>query len=119
MHIQRALFFPWKRGVSERLVIADLDQFTSSLRDNQIPIMKNLTINYNKITSIAIAGNSGSGKSYTLTYLLNILKPMSDLIIVDPNLIHQAVGQEKMIFLSFIQVKIALSLTLYLKLTKI
>ncbi|MCG1652525.1 cell division protein FtsK [Staphylococcus epidermidis] len=84
MHIQRALFFPWKRGVSERLVIADLDQFTSSLRDNQIPIMKNLTINYNKITSIAIAGNSGSGKSYTLTYLLNILNPMSDLIIVDP-----------------------------------
>ncbi|MEJ7152922.1 cell division protein FtsK [Staphylococcus ureilyticus] len=84
MHIQRALFFPWKKGVSERLVIADLEQFTSSLTDNQIPIMKNLAINYNKITSIAIAGNSGSGKSYTLTYLLNILKPMSDLIIVDP-----------------------------------
>ncbi len=84
MHIQRALFFPWKKGVSERLVIANLDQFTSSLTDDQIPIMKNLTINYNKITSIAIAGNSGSGKSYTLTYLLNILKPMSDLIIVDP-----------------------------------
>ena len=32
----------------------------------------------------AICGNSGSGKSYTLTYLLSVLKHQSDLIIVDP-----------------------------------
>ena len=41
-------------------------------------------IDYNKVTSIAIAGNSGSGKSYTLTYMLSVLKNSSDLIIVDP-----------------------------------
>lgn len=48
--------------------------------------MKNLIINYDKVTSIAIAGNSGSGKSYALTYLLSVLKNISDLIIVDPKL---------------------------------
>lgn len=84
IHVQRGLFFPWKQGVSERLVIADLDQFTTSLKNNEIPIMKNLIINYDKVTSIAIAGNSGSGKSYALTYLLSVLKNISDLIIVDP-----------------------------------
>ena len=46
--------------------------------------MKNLTLDFNKVTSIAIAGNSGSGKSYVLTYFLSLLKNFSDLIIVDP-----------------------------------
>lgn len=59
IHVQRGLFFPWKKGISERLVISDLDQFTLSLRGNGIPFMKNLIINYDKVTSIAIAGNSG------------------------------------------------------------
>ena len=82
--MQRGLFFPWKKGISKRLVISDLDKFTLSLLGNDIPIMKNLVINYNNVTSIAIAGNSGSGKSYALTYLLSVLKNISDLIIVDP-----------------------------------
>ncbi|MDI1474110.1 cell division protein FtsK [Streptococcus sp. 27098_8_91] len=84
IHVQRGLFFPWKRGVSERLVIPDLETFASSLKGNNIPIMKNLTINYDKVTSLAIAGNSGSGKSYALTYLLSVLRNFSDLIIIDP-----------------------------------
>ena len=46
--------------------------------------MKNLTLDFNKVTSVAIAGNSGSGKSYALTYFLSLLKNFSDLIIVDP-----------------------------------
>ena len=57
IHVQRGLFFPWKKGVSQRLVISDLDQFALSLKGNDIPIMKNLVINYEKVTSIAIAGN--------------------------------------------------------------
>ncbi|MBF7076255.1 cell division protein FtsK [Streptococcus sp. HF-100] len=84
IHVQRGLFFPWKKGISERLIISDLDQFTSTVKENQIPLMKNLVVDYDKVTSIAIAGNSGSGKSYALTYLLSILKNISDLIIVDP-----------------------------------
>ncbi|WP_413473864.1 cell division protein FtsK [Streptococcus parauberis] len=84
IHVQRALFFPWKEGISERLIIPDLETFASSQKENQIPIMKNLTLDYNKVTSIAIAGNSGSGKSYALTYFLTLLHNFSELIIVDP-----------------------------------
>ena len=83
IHGQRGLFFPWKEGISERLVISDLDRFELEREKNIIPIMKNLTLDFNKITSVAIAGNSGSGKSYALTYFLSLLKNFSDLIIVD------------------------------------
>lgn len=84
IHVQRGLFFPWKLGISERLITPDLDEFVSNQKGNLIPIMKNLTLDYNKVTSIAIAGNSGSGKSYALTYFLSLLKNFSNLIIADP-----------------------------------
>lgn len=84
IHVQRGLFFPWKIGISERLVIPDLEEFVGNQKGNFIPIMKNLTLDYNKVTSMAIAGNSGSGKSYALTYFMTMLKNISDLIIVDP-----------------------------------
>lgn len=84
IHVQRGLFFPWKVGISERLIISDLDDFAKKHNDDIIPIMKNLTLDYNKVTSIAIAGNSGSGKSYALTYFLSHLKQISELIIIDP-----------------------------------
>ena len=84
IHVQRGLFFPWKVGISERLIIPNLEEFVGNQKGNLIPIMKNLTLDYNKVTSIAIAGNSGSGKSYALTYFLSLLKNFSDLIIVDP-----------------------------------
>ena len=29
IHVQRGLFFPWKVGISERLVIPDLEEFTA------------------------------------------------------------------------------------------
>ena len=84
IHVQRGLFFPWREGVSERLVISDLEDFASSQKENLIPIMKNLTLDYNKVNHLAIAGNSGSGKSYALTYFLSLLKGISELIIIDP-----------------------------------
>ena len=84
LHIQRGLFFPWKKGISARLAIPDLEKFSASLPQGKIPIMKNFELNLEKVNHIAIAGNSGSGKSYTLTYFLSVLKHMSDLIIIDP-----------------------------------
>lgn len=86
IHIQRGLFFPWKLGISKRLVIPDLNKYTADLPKNQIPIMENFALNIDKINHMAICGNSGSGKSYTLTYLLSVLKNMSELIIVDPKI---------------------------------
>ncbi|WP_408033670.1 cell division protein FtsK [Streptococcus uberis] len=84
IHVQRAIFFPWQKGISERLIIPDLEEFSLRQEKDLIPIMKNLTINYNKVVGIALAGESGSGKSYALTYLMSILKNFSELIIVDP-----------------------------------
>lgn len=84
IHVQRGLFFPWKKGIAKRLVIPDLEDFSTFQKDNLIPIMKNLILNYNKVTHIAIAGNSGAGKSYALIYFLSILKNISEMIIIDP-----------------------------------
>ncbi len=84
IHVQRGFFFPMMEGISERLVISDLDQFVSATSGTQIPIMKNFCIDYNKVTSMAICSNSGSGNSYALTYFLSALKCFSELMIVDP-----------------------------------
>lgn len=84
IHTARAFFFPWFKGISERLIISNLKEYVGSNHSSNLPIMKNLSINYNQVTGIVIAGNSGSGKSYFLTYLLEQLKTMSKLIIVDP-----------------------------------
>lgn len=84
IHVQRAFFFPWKKGISKRLIIKDLDDFVQRNKGTRLPLMENLVLDYEKVTSIAIAGNSGSGKSYALTYFLSLLKPISKLIIIDP-----------------------------------
>ena len=84
IHTQRALFFPWFKGISKRIVIPNLSEFVQNNQENKIPIMENLMIDYNKTVGIVVAGNSGSGKSYFLTYLLESLAKISDLIICDP-----------------------------------
>lgn len=126
IHIQRALFFPWLLGISKRLIISDLEKFASSQAGTKIPIMENLLIDYDKVTSIAIAGNSGSGKSYGLTYFLTMLKPFSDLILIDPKfdtpsrwarinnvkVIHPEMNRSKSDFVSEINEALSQSLTL-------
>ena len=84
IHTQRGLYVPWIKGISKGLVMSDVEQLANSNLGTTIPIMENLVIDYEKVTSIAIAGNSGSGKSYALTYFLSMLKPISDLIVIDP-----------------------------------
>lgn len=82
---KRAFYYPWT-GVSKRLEISDMNTYLSSNVNKIIDIMQDVSIDYDKVTSILIAGNSGSGKSYALTYLLTILhlKDISDLYIIDP-----------------------------------
>ncbi|RZI49898.1 ATP-binding protein [Lactococcus kimchii] len=84
IHTQRALFFPWFKGISKRLVIPNLTEFVQKNQEYKIPIMENLSIDYNKTVGVVVAGNSGSGKSYFLTYLLESLAKISHLIICDP-----------------------------------
>lgn len=88
LSVKRGLFFPWFKGMPTRLNITNLDSFISARQNAKeqvlIPLMKDYHIDYHKVTSIAIAGSTGSGKSMLLTYLLSALNPISQLVIVDP-----------------------------------
>lgn len=84
IHIKRAFFFPWMIGIARRIQIPDISKFANTVDPHKIPIMENFTIDFDKITHIAIAGNSGSGKSFNLIYWLNILKLFCDLVVIDP-----------------------------------
>ncbi|MER0122764.1 AAA family ATPase [Streptococcus sp. ZJ100] len=87
IHGSRAFEFPWIDGVPERLVIKNIKLYSHQLSgSNRIPLMAHgiADINIDKMTTVIISGNSGSGKSYCLTYLLEMLKPKSDLVVIDP-----------------------------------
>lgn len=85
IHTARGLFFPWYQGIPERIIIDDLSFFLASkVKEKSIPLMENLDFDYSKIYHLAIAGNSGSGKSQSLIYLMSAIKSFSDMVIVDP-----------------------------------
>lgn len=95
IHTSRSLFFPWVKGVSKRLIISDLDTFVQkNVTRNHIPIMEDFSIDLGKTVGIAIAGNSGSGKSFFGAYLLSCLRQISiqqtattkNLVVVDPKM---------------------------------
>lgn len=124
IHVKRGLLFPMKKGISKRLLISNLPKFIRDNNSTKIPLMQDLQVDYNKVTSMAICGNSGSGKSYMLTYLLSMLYPISDLIIVDPkfdspsrwarannvNVIHPNKNRSKSDFLSEVNEALSKSL---------
>lgn len=129
IHIQRGLFFPWKAGISKRLIIPDLERFSASQDSTNIPIMENLEIDYNKVNHIAISGSSGSGKSYGLVYFLTMLNPISDLVLIDPKfdtpsrwakvngvkVIHPEMNRSKSDFVSEINEALSQSLNIIYK----
>lgn len=85
IHTARGFFYPWYIGVPQRLIIDKLDIFiTTHVTEHKIPLMKNLIFDYSKIYYIAIAGNSGSGKSQSLIYIMSIILKFSDMVIIDP-----------------------------------
>lgn len=82
----RGLFFPWIEGTASRLVLTQsrYDQLSTS-GTSAIPLMHpSLTLDFDKVTHVAISGQSGSGKSYFLKYLLSYLASMGTLDLVDP-----------------------------------
>lgn len=86
-HSRRALWFDWL-PVNTRIKVPE--SYISKNQSHKIPIMSHYFVNFDTVTSILIAGNSGSGKSYFLSYLLNFLHGMnktskiSDLFVIDP-----------------------------------
>lgn len=84
IEVRRGLYFPWRKGTAQRLKFDNIEDYFANRKEKTIPLMKDFSVDYDKVTSIAIAGNSGAGKSYFLTYLLNALFNVSDLIIIDP-----------------------------------
>lgn len=80
----RSFAFPYIDGIPERLEISNFSLFSSHLEGQEIPIMKNLTLDYSRISCLAISGQTGSGKSMALSYLIRIISRFSDMVIVDP-----------------------------------
>ncbi|TGD19473.1 MULTISPECIES: cell division protein FtsK [Levilactobacillus] len=86
VHTARAFFFPWLEGIPTRLDITDMEKFKSGIAEGVLPVMANLAISIGDIAHLVIAGNSGAGKSYALTYLLEMMKEQTTLKIVDPKM---------------------------------
>lgn len=82
---QRAFFFPWKKGVSERLTGPIDDIFASFNLKKVIPLMNGLTASWNVHHTI-ICGPSGSGKSTGLRYLCEVAHRVGKVIVIYPKL---------------------------------
>lgn len=86
-HNKRALWYDWM-SVNHRVRVSE--RYISKNDSHKIPIMSHYFVNFDNVTSVLIAGNSGSGKSYFLSYLLNFLhgvteaSKISDLFVIDP-----------------------------------
>lgn len=85
MHKARAWAFPWKRGIPKRLVVNDVDSFLDlNTKDGNIWLMKNYCVNIHSLTSVAIMGLSGSGKTMLTKWLNSNVARMGKVITIDP-----------------------------------
>lgn len=85
LHKARAWAFPWQRGVSKRLVINDVDSFLSlNAKNGKIWLMENYSVNINSLTSVAIMGLSGSGKTMLTKWINSNAAKMGKVITIDP-----------------------------------
>lgn len=85
VHQARAWFFPWSVGVPRRLQINDLNEFIKNNSTNgDIWLMDRYKINVDRLTSIALMGLSGSGKTMLAKYLNNYFAFYGTVITVDP-----------------------------------
>lgn len=85
IHKARAWAFPWKRGISKRLIIDDVESFLDlNAKDGNIWLMKNYCVNINSLTSVAIMGLSGSGKTMLTKWFNSNIVRMGKIITIDP-----------------------------------
>lgn len=85
IHKARAWAFPWKRGISKRLIVNDVNSFLDQYAKNgNIWLMPNYCVNVNQLTSVAIMGLSGSGKTMLTKWLNSNIARMGKVITIDP-----------------------------------
>ena len=77
INTSRAFRFPFFKGIPERLTY-------QKLSDESFELMKNYRIDFNRIVHCLIAGSSGSGKSYALTFLISVINQFAHITVVDP-----------------------------------
>lgn len=95
IHLQRAFYYRLIPGISRRLIIEDIEAHVKNNVGDRIELMSNVSIDYSKCAHIGISGGSGAGKTTFLEYLLWNLKPISDLVLVDPKLDRPAIWAKK------------------------
>ncbi|MEG3267086.1 cell division protein FtsK [Streptococcus suis] len=82
INTSRAFRFPFFKGIPERLIYQKLSDIR--VQNERFELMKNYQIDFNRIVHCLIAGSSGSGKSYALTYLISVIQQFAHVIVVDP-----------------------------------
>lgn len=87
-HKKRAIWFDWV-PVNKKAHVSR--NYMHQNKSHSIPIMTHFFVNFDRVTSCLIAGNTGSGKSYFLSYLLDTLhmkhedgNRISELFVIDP-----------------------------------
>lgn len=71
LSMARAFFYPWKVGVSERLVAPTYDSLPISSDRYTVTLMKGMEYDLRKAPHFIISGGSGSGKTVATKYFLN------------------------------------------------
>lgn len=82
INTSRAFRFPFFKGTPERLTFQRLNDV--DVQNESFELMKNYRIDFNRIVHCLIAGSSGSGKSYALTYLISVISKFAHISVVDP-----------------------------------
>lgn len=85
IHKARAWAFPWRQGTSQRLIINNIDSFVEKNTSNEnIYLMPNYSISVKTLTSIALMGLSGSGKTQLTKFLNTNFNKLGTVITIDP-----------------------------------
>lgn len=87
----RGFFYPWRKGTPKRL-FGTIDQIVSQFDlKKEIPLMQGMTVS-RKVNTYMISGSIGSGKSYSMKTLIQIMARTTNrsgtqtakIVIIDP-----------------------------------
>ncbi|MCK8638993.1 AAA family ATPase [Fructobacillus fructosus] len=79
----RSFYFPYKIGTSKRL-IGTIDELLTHQKPNRISLMDGIDYDFNKGVHVVITGATGSGKTQSLRYFLEISHRLGQVVLIDP-----------------------------------